>query len=71
MALRRLVDLLGMKLARLASPHELHGVVERRGPVEAAAEGLAHEGAGRRMVPVIPTMDVSNQLTSLFPRDAL
>ena len=58
-ALRWLVDLLGVKLACLGSPHKLRGTVERCGLVEANAEGLAHEGTGRRVMTAVPTVDVS------------
>ena len=43
--LRRLVDLLGVKLAGLACFDEFGGVVQRGRPVETAAEGFAGEGA--------------------------
>ena len=43
--LRWLVNLLGLELAGLAGPHQLSCVVERRRPVESAAECLANEGS--------------------------
>ena len=44
-ALSWLMDLLGVELAGLAGPHQLSCVVERRRPVESAAECLADEGS--------------------------
>ena len=46
-ALSRLMDLLGVGLAGFAGLHQLGRVVERRGPVESAAECLADEGSRR------------------------
>ena len=64
------MDLLGMELAGFLSLHQLDCVVECRRPVEPAAERLAHQGAGRGVVPTLPTMYVRQQLKPLFPGDA-
>src|SRR5664279_738235 len=51
--LRGLVNLLGMELAGLAGPNEPGGVLKCGGPVEAAAECFASEGAGGGVVAAI------------------
>ena len=63
-----MVDLLGMEFAR---PDELGGVLEHSGPVKATAKSFTSEGARRRVVAAISSMDVSEQLSPLLGGDAL
>jgi hypothetical protein len=57
-------------LAPFAGAHNLVGVGDRGGPVEALAERVAHEGAWRRVVATHARVDVSEELTPLSDRYA-
>jgi hypothetical protein len=48
--MHREVGLAGVELAHFARAHDLAGVGDRGGPVEALAERIAHEGVWRCMV---------------------
>jgi hypothetical protein len=61
----REVGLAGVKLAPLASAHNLAGVSNRGRPVEALAECVAHEGARRRVVAAHARVNVSEELAPL------
>ena len=62
--LRRLMGLLGVKLAGFACLDEFGGIAERRGPIESAAEGFAGESARRGMVAAFASVDVGEELVS-------
>jgi hypothetical protein len=55
----------GVKLAPLAGAHDLTGVSDRGGPVEALAERVAHEGVWRCVVAAHACVNVSKGLTPL------
>jgi hypothetical protein len=59
------VALAGIKLAPFAGAHDLTGISDRSGPVEALAERVAHEGAWRCMVAAYARVNVSKELTAL------
>jgi hypothetical protein len=61
----RKVGLVGVKLAPFAGAHDLTGINDRSGPVEALAECVAHESAWRRVVAAYAHVDVSKELASL------
>jgi hypothetical protein len=52
-------------LAPLAGAHNLVGVGDRGGPVEALAERIAHEGARRRVVATHAHVDIAEELVPL------
>jgi hypothetical protein len=52
-------------LAPFAGAHNLVGVGDRGGPVEALVERVAHEGARRRVVATHARVDVSEELAPL------
>jgi hypothetical protein len=60
------VGLAGVELAPLAGAHNLVGVGDRGGPVEALAERIAHEGARRRVVAAHARVDVAEELATLW-----
>jgi hypothetical protein len=62
---RREVGLAGIELAPFAGAHDLAGVGDRRGPVEALAERIAHEGAWRCVVAAHTRMYVPKELAPL------
>jgi hypothetical protein len=46
--------------------HDLAGISDRSGPVEALAERVVHEGAWRRIVAAHARVDVSKELAPLM-----
>jgi hypothetical protein len=64
------ISLAGIELAPLAGAYDLVGISDCCGPIEALAERVAYEGAGRRMVAAHARMDVSNELTTMGDGDA-
>jgi hypothetical protein len=61
----RKVGLAGIELAPFAAAHDLAGISDRGGLVEALPERVAHEGAWRRVVAAYARVDVSKELTPL------
>jgi hypothetical protein len=61
---RREVGLAGVELAPFAGAHDLAGVGDRGGPIEALAERVAHEGA-RRVVAAHARVYVLKELAPL------
>ena len=61
----RKVRLTGVKLAALASPHDLSGVGDCCGPVKALPERVADEGAWRCVMVAGSSVDVPKQLPTL------
>jgi hypothetical protein len=61
----RKVGLAGVKLAPFAGAHDLAGINDRSGPVEALEECVAHESAWRRVVAAYTRVDVSKELAPL------
>jgi hypothetical protein len=59
------IGLAGVELAPFVGAHDLVGVGNRGGPLEALAERVAHEGARRRVVATHARVDVSEELTPL------
>jgi hypothetical protein len=59
------VGLAGVELAPLAGAHNLVGVGDRGGLVEALAERVAHKGARRRVVAAHARVDVAEELAPL------
>jgi hypothetical protein len=55
----------GVKLAPFAGAHDLAGISNHGGPVEALAERVAHEGARRRVVTAYARVDVAEELAPL------
>ena len=55
----------GVELAPLASPHDLGGIGNFSGPVEALPERIADEGARRGVVTADASVDVADQLLAL------
>ena len=66
----RKVHLMGVELAALASPHDLHGVGDCCGPIKALPELVAHEGAWRRVMAAGSGVDVPKRLPTLRNGDA-
>jgi hypothetical protein len=64
-AVSREVSFAGVKLAPFAGAHDLAGISNRGGPIEALAEGVAHEGARRRVVATHARVDVPEELAPL------
>jgi hypothetical protein len=62
---RREVGFSGVELAPFAGAHDLAGVRDRGGPIEALAECVAHEGARRGMVATDSRMYVPEELAPL------
>jgi hypothetical protein len=62
---RREVGLAGVKSAHLAGAHDLAGINNRSGPIEALAECVAHKGARRRVVATHAHVNVSEELAPL------
>jgi hypothetical protein len=54
--------MLGEVLAAVALLHQLFCVLLGRRPVETIAEGLGHQASGRRVMPALPLMYLSQQL---------
>jgi hypothetical protein len=61
----REVGLAGVELAPFAGGHDLTGISDRGGLVEALAERVADEGAQRRVVAAHARVDVSKELAPL------
>jgi hypothetical protein len=59
------VGLAGVELAPFAGAHDLASVSERGGPVEAMAERIAHEGAGRGVVATYARVYIPEKLAPL------
>jgi hypothetical protein len=59
-----------VKLAPLAGAHNLVGISDYGGPIEALAERVAHEGARRRVVATHARVDVSNKFATVGDGDA-
>jgi hypothetical protein len=59
---RREVGLAGIKLAPFVGVHDLAGISNRSGPIEALSECVAHEGAWRRVVAAYARVNVSKEL---------
>jgi hypothetical protein len=55
----------GVELAPFAGAHDLSGISDRGGPVEALAERVAHKGAWCRVVTAYARVDVSKELAPL------
>jgi hypothetical protein len=58
----REVSFVGIKLAPFAGAHDLAGISDRSGPVEALAERVAHESAWRCVVAAYARVNVSKEL---------
>jgi hypothetical protein len=61
----RKVGFAGVELTPFAGAHDLAGISDGGGPVEALAKRVAHEGAWRRVVAAYARVDVSKELTPL------
>jgi hypothetical protein len=59
-----------VKLAPLAGAHDLVGISNHGGPIEALAERVAHEGARCRVVAAHARVDVSNKFVIVGDGDA-
>jgi hypothetical protein len=68
---RREVGLAGVELAPFTGVHDLAGINDRSGTVEALTERVAHEGAWRRMVAAHARVNISKELVPLRDRHAL
>ena len=64
--LGRQVGLLGIVLTPFIGAHNLFSVGYYGRPVEALSERISDQGPRCSMVPVDPTVDISQQLISLF-----
>jgi hypothetical protein len=62
------VGLASVELAPFAGAHDLTGISDRSGPVEALAEHVADEGAWRRVVAAYTRVDVPKELAPLRDR---
>jgi len=56
--LRREVRFLGVELAAFAGAHNLVGVPDCRGPIEALSKDFTHKGPRGSMVPALPLVGV-------------
>jgi hypothetical protein len=65
------IGLACVELAPLTGAHELIGVGNRGGLVEALAERVAHEGVWCRVVTAHTCVDVSNEFPGVGNGDAL
>jgi hypothetical protein len=65
---RSKVGLAGVKLAPFAGAYDLASISDRRGPVEALVECVAHEGAWRCVVAAHARVNVSKELAPLGDR---
>jgi hypothetical protein len=57
------VSFAGVKLAPFAGAHDLAGISNRGGPIEALTECVAHEGVWRRVLAAHARVNVSKELT--------
>jgi hypothetical protein len=64
------VGFMCVKLAPLTGAHDLVGISDRGGPIEALAERVAHEGARCRVVATHACVDVSNKFATVGNGDA-
>ena len=64
------VRLSSIELATLTGPHDVGGVGDRGGPVEALSKCVTHEVARRGVVTANASVDVTDQLLALGDRDA-
>jgi hypothetical protein len=64
------IGLAGVELAPFAGAHDLVGVGDYGGPIEALAERIAHESAKRPVVATHIRVDVSNKLVTMGDGDA-
>jgi hypothetical protein len=62
---RREVGLARVELAPFAGAHDLTGINDRSGPVEALTERVAYEGAWRRVVAAHARVKISKELEPL------
>ena len=60
----------GVELAALAGPHDIGGIGDCSGPVEALTKCVAHEGARRSVLTADAGVDVLDQLLALGDGDA-
>jgi hypothetical protein len=67
---RREVGLAGVELAPFTGAHNLTGICDRGGPVEALVERIAHESARRRVVTAYSRVYVLKELAPLRYRHA-
>jgi hypothetical protein len=67
---RREIGLAGIELAPFIGAHDLAGIRDRSGPVEALAERVAHEGAWRLVVAAHARVNISKELAPLRDRYA-
>ena len=66
----REVRLPSVELATLTGSHDVGGVGDRGGPVEAFSKCVTHEGARRGVVTADASVDVTDQLLALGDGDA-
>jgi hypothetical protein len=64
------VDLLGVKLTRLAGLYQLDGILESCRPIKSVPKGFSDQRAGRCMVPGLTSMNFCEQLTTFLLGDA-
>jgi hypothetical protein len=64
------VDLLGVKLTRLAGLHQLDGVLEGYMLVKSVLKGFTDQRVGRCVVPTLTSMNFYEQLVALIPGNA-
>jgi hypothetical protein len=67
---RREVGLASVELTPFAGAHDLAGINDRDGPVEALTERVAHEGAWRHVVAAHACVNVLKELAPLRDRYA-
>jgi hypothetical protein len=65
------IGLAGVELAPFAGAHNLVGVSDRGGPIEALAERIAHEGAGCGVVAAYARVYIPEELAPLGDGHAL
>jgi hypothetical protein len=65
------VDLLSVELACLAGLHQLNNVLEGYMLVKTVLKGFTDQHAGRCMVSALTSMDLCEQLITLFSGNAL
>jgi hypothetical protein len=66
----REICLASVKLAPFTGAHDLIGVSDRGGSVEALAERITHEGARRCVVATYARVNVSNELATVGDGEA-
>jgi hypothetical protein len=64
------IGLAGVTLAPFIGAHNLVGVSDRGGPIEALAEHIAHEGARRCVVATYARVNVPNKFATMGDGDA-